>query len=71
MHCVKAEDGLAVEVIMSSITLSAPKALSPTVSTPRKGFFARLFDAIVAAQTAKAERELAFYIRRTGRDLNV
>lgn len=53
---------------MSSITLSQ-KGLTANVAAPRKSFFARLFDAIVAAQTAKAERELVFYIRRTGRDL--
>lgn len=54
---------------MSTITLSAQKGLSTAATTPRKGFFARLYDAIVAAQTAKAERELAFYVRRTGTDL--
>lgn len=58
---------------MSTVTLSsrkgyaAPSATAvPSVS--QKGFFARLYDAIVAAQTAKAERELAYYLHRSGRD---
>ncbi|QRG06508.1 hypothetical protein EZH22_26820 [Xanthobacter dioxanivorans] len=43
---------------------SAPKA----AVAPKKGFFARLMEAIVAARMEQAERELARYVQLNGRD---
>ncbi|WP_164738502.1 hypothetical protein [Aquabacter cavernae] len=54
---------------MSTVTLSSRKGYAaPSATAPKAGFFARLFDAIVAAQTIKAERELAHYLQRTGKN---
>lgn len=54
---------------MSAVTLSPVKGYAAAQKAePKKGFFARLYAAIIAAQTAKAEREIAFYIQRTGFD---
>lgn len=56
---------------MSAVTLSPSKgysAASSDAAAPKKGFLGRLYAAVVAAQMARAERELAFYIQRTGDD---
>ena len=55
---------------MSTITLSSQKGLSSSaaLAAPRKPFLARLYEAIISAQTAKAERQLALYVQRTGHD---
>ncbi|MBA4791907.1 MAG: hypothetical protein AB1698_05675 [Pseudomonadota bacterium] len=55
---------------MSTVTLSPRKDYGKgyVAAEPKVGFFARLYAAIVAAQTAKAERELAHYLYRTGQD---
>ncbi len=58
---------------MASVTLSARKDYAvgsvPAIpAVPKKRFLARLYDAIVAAQTAKAERALDHYLRRTGQE---
>lgn len=55
---------------MSTVTLSPRKEYGKeyAAAAPKSGFFARLYAAIVAAQTAKAERELAHYLHRTGHD---
>lgn len=35
-------------------------------AAPQRGFFARLFDAMMVARMRQAEREIALYIDRTG-----
>jgi len=56
---------------MSAVTLSSAKGFSQQATAdvaPKQGFFARVLAAIIAARMAKAERELAFYMQRTGFD---
>ncbi|TCT06847.1 hypothetical protein [Aquabacter spiritensis] len=56
---------------MSAVTLSPTKGYTAAATrdgASRKGLWARLYASIVAAQMARAERELAFYIQRTGDD---
>ena len=56
---------------MSAVTYS-PKNFAPSqkadVAAPKKGFFARLMEAIVAARMEQAERELSRYVQIHGRD---
>lgn len=58
---------------MSAVTYT-PKSLAGTATVaapaakPAKGFLARLMDAIIAARTEQAERELARYVHLHGRD---
>lgn len=58
---------------MSAITYT-PKSIAGTPKAaakpaePAKGFFARLLDAVIAARTEQAERELARYVQLHGRD---
>ncbi|MEP9377295.1 hypothetical protein ABLE91_11305 [Aquabacter sp. CN5-332] len=56
------------DVLMSAVTLSPSKGYAAEAAAPKKGFLGRLYAAILAAQAARAERELAFYIQRTGDD---
>ncbi|MBB6309331.1 hypothetical protein [Xanthobacter tagetidis] len=48
---------------MSAVTfpksLAGQKSVAVTSATPAKGFFARVLDAIIAARSAQAEREIA------------
>lgn len=57
---------------MSAVTFSKSYVSEPRATqanaAPQKGFFARLMDAIIAARTAQAERELARYVHLHGRD---
>lgn len=53
---------------MSVVTLSSVKGLSQKSEIARKPLLRRIYDAIVAARMAQAERELSFYIQRTGFD---
>ncbi len=59
---------------MSAVTYSSPKFSPVAVAAkgnvnaePKKGFFARVLDAIIAARTEQAEREVLKYVQRTGR----
>ena len=56
---------------MSTVTLSPQKGLSTRAAVTRKGFFTRLYEAIIAAQMAKANREVTLYMQRTGREFPV
>lgn len=48
---------------MSAVAYSKTLAAKGAVSaTPAKGLFARMWDAIVAARAAQAEREVAHYL---------
>jgi hypothetical protein len=51
-------------------TSVAPRALaypeSKTSSAPRRGFFARFLDALMAVRLRQAEREIASYLADTG-----
>lgn len=53
---------------MSVVALPSVKGLSKSSEAVRKPFLRRVYDAIVAARMAQAERELSFYIQRTGND---
>ena len=51
---------------MVAVTYGVARVAAPAVADAKagkkgKGFFARVFDAIVASQTIRAERELARY----------
>lgn len=50
-------------------TLAEPKGVSvKAAGTPAKGFFSRVLDAIIAARSAQAEREIARYLNGFERD---
>ena len=53
---------------MSVVALPSVKGLNKKTETARQPLLRRIYDAIVAARMAQAERELAFYIQRTGFD---
>ncbi len=53
---------------MSVVALPSVKGLSKASEAARKPFLRRVYEAIVAARMAQAERELSFYIQRTGND---
>ncbi|HZT48268.1 MAG TPA: hypothetical protein VFA64_09865 [Hyphomicrobiaceae bacterium] len=42
------------------------KAADAVAAAPRKSFWGRVFDALVAAQQRRAEREIAAYLRSHG-----
>lgn len=46
---------------------AAPAAAAKSAA-PKQGFLARLMDAIIAARTEQAERELSRYVQIHGRD---
>ncbi len=54
---------------MSAVSYTSPKfsPVSSATAEPKKGFFARVLDAIIAARTEQAEREVLKYVQRTGR----
>ncbi|WP_029003485.1 hypothetical protein [Azorhizobium doebereinerae] len=57
---------------MSAVSYTTPKyvpaqANAQANAEPKKGFFARVLDAIIAARTEQAEREVLKYIQRPGR----
>jgi hypothetical protein len=61
------------EAIMSTLTYShntaigaEPEAVAKTARTSRQGFWRRAFDAMVAAQQKRAEREVAAYLSSRG-----
>lgn len=56
-------------LIMSAVSYTSPKfaPVSAANAEPKKGFFARILDAIIAARTEQAEREVLKYVQRTGR----
>lgn len=49
-------------------TSVAPRALAypENAATPRRGFFSRIIDALMAARLRQAEREIAHYLADTG-----
>ncbi|TDT91190.1 hypothetical protein [Azorhizobium] len=55
---------------MSAVIYSTPKfapaAQGAVNAEPKKGFFARVLDAIIAARTEQAEREVLKYVQRPG-----
>lgn len=56
-------------LVMSAVSYTSPKFVR-TVSAsaePKKGFFARVLEAIIAARTEQAELEVLKYVQRTGR----
>ncbi|MEP9352115.1 hypothetical protein ABLE93_00800 [Xanthobacter sp. KR7-65] len=56
---------------MSAVTYSEKsiaRSAKAQSSQPAKGFFARLLEAVIAARTEQAERELARYVHLNGRD---
>ena len=59
---------MSVVVLPSAKMISRTPAVSGKAEAPRISFLRRAFDAIVAAQMARAEHEVALYIQRTGRD---
>ena len=50
---------------VSTVTGSRELA-QPGVSAPRRSLWQRLFDAMVTARQAQAEREIAYYLERIG-----
>jgi hypothetical protein len=54
----------------SAIELAFTKTYAPvkagTVVAQKRGFFARLMDAMMTARMRQAEREIAFYLDNTG-----
>jgi hypothetical protein len=50
---------------VSSVTVSRELA-PPKVSAPRRSLWRRLFEAMVEARRAQAEREIAIYVERIG-----
>lgn len=54
---------------MSAVSYTSPKFVpaAAEAAEPKKGFFARVLDAIIAARTEQAEREVLKYVQRTGR----
>lgn len=54
----------------SAIDLALPKTYAPAKAAakvaPKRGFFARLMDAMMAARMRQAEREIALYLDHTG-----
>lgn len=71
LHCITAAAPLRPlqqEASMSAVTFPKSLAGQKSVSvqaagTPAKGFFARVLDAIIAARSAQAEREIARHMR--------
>ncbi|MFG1397813.1 hypothetical protein [Roseixanthobacter pseudopolyaromaticivorans] len=51
-----------------STATTAEAAAAAKPAEARKGVFKRIFDAIVAARTAEAERDFITYMQRTGFD---
>ncbi|MFG1461425.1 hypothetical protein V5F77_00875 [Xanthobacter sp. DSM 24535] len=55
----------------STDTFSTAKTTDTTAAKPaaaKKGVFARIYDSIVAARAAQAERDFITYMQRTGFD---
>ncbi|MFG1425456.1 hypothetical protein [Roseixanthobacter glucoisosaccharinicivorans] len=58
-------------VTFSTDSFSTSQTADAVAAKPaevRKGVFARIFDAIVAARAAQAERDFITYMQRTGFD---
>ncbi|GGF75635.1 hypothetical protein GCM10007301_39440 [Azorhizobium oxalatiphilum] len=52
---------------MSAVSYSTPKFVPAAKAESKKGFWARVLDAIIAARTEQAEREVLKYVQRPGR----
>ncbi|MFA6264370.1 MAG: hypothetical protein WC670_01465 [Pseudolabrys sp.] len=50
----------------SAIEAAFSTTYAPAVAAPKRGFFARVLDSLMAARMRQAEREVARYIAETG-----